>query len=107
MDQMYVNACKSENPERRLKSIRRRNYLKVSEAESLHYTIQSLVNIVDKYCPMTVAKVLEELSDGKYWYENPASDMNRRKLIMLINQIGFSNCDTFGKDYVAPARFRK
>lgn len=103
LDQLLVRACKSNDPDTRLRSVYRRFYLMQDDPE---VTTVALVNIlsriVDEYVPFTSClTVLQEMAPSRLYN----ATYNERALSLLMNRIRLSAKDRF-PGMTTPARFR-
>jgi hypothetical protein len=105
-DQLLVRACKSEHPLTRVASVYRRQYLQraLVPTEVTLYMCGILTTIVDKYCPMSVSKVVSAL-DPHDLYADKATIFHSRVLGMLISHIRYSEAKCF-PGLTPPLKFR-
>ena len=104
LDQLFIRACKTLYPERRVRSVYRRFYTRQSVPDV--YLIGALARLCDKYVPMSAVDLIQELSPEQAW-RNCSSGYSYDKVCLrvLINRIRFSEkCEFPGM--VAPLRFR-
>ena len=85
--QLFVRACKSNNPEQRIYSVYKRFYnrLEMPDQRKAAVLTDILSFIVDEYCPMKANKLINEINN--YWYKD--MDLQDRMLLIMINQIRF------------------
>ena len=60
IDQLFIRACKSKDPYKRLKSIRRRFYIRLNDDDK--YITMKLAEICDTYIPVKSIKIFEDLT---------------------------------------------
>ena len=95
LDMLLIRACKTENPNKRLRSIYRRFYLNSKEYEFNLVGIMS--KIVDEYCPITMIEYFRIKDEKKRQYdtclavhgEMPPEEWEQ-ELNILINHIRFN-----------------
>lgn len=102
---LFIRACKSKDPEKRVSSVYRRFYLPYSESDTTAIIASLLTEIVEQYTPIHLHKLLKELSPQAYFY-NPETDYWTKVKNILINHIRLSHKDCFG-NMCRPLMFRK
>lgn len=101
VDQLFIRACKSKYPYKRLKSLRRRFYIR-NENDDKYLTIK-LAEICDKYVPLKATKILEEITHP---FLNPDVSIQDKFLRICLNNIRFAEVSMF-PGLTSPAMFRK
>ena len=104
LDNLFIRACKSKDPHKRIETLYIRNY--ACPFEYKHIAI-ILERIARKYNLITVIDLMGELSPEKsYWYNDCPYD---EKLVrILVNKIRHCAVDVLLNDgYRVPAVFRK
>ena len=104
IDQLFIRACKTNDPITRLRSIRKRFFLVGKVNDDMHI-IHRLADICDKYAPMKISDVITKMSDSYYWYEKVKPDAEQRCLNMLMSRIAFTKVSELN-GLTAPAIFR-
>lgn len=102
---LFIRACKSKDPEKRVGSVYRRFYLPYNQSDTNAIIASILTEIVDEYTPIHLHNLLRELSPQAYFY-NPETDYWTKVKKILINHIRLSHKDCFGNMRV-PLMFRK
>jgi len=100
IDQLFIRACKSKNPYKRLKSIRRRFYIHLAHDD--YYITLKLTEICDKYLPVKSSKILEELIHPFMLRDAPIQDKLFR---IFLNNIRFADASVF-PGFIPPAYYR-
>jgi hypothetical protein len=111
IEQLFIRACKSKNPDQRLKSVYKRFYLEDLSGGRTFYDVMNalLTPIVDKYCPMSLEKYL--IKSGNYVsYSNLQKEniTNYQLHFWIIrDQLRFAPAGILYRlGYISPARFR-
>ena len=91
--QLFIRACKRPGSMPRLHRIYKRFYFggNSTEAEIYQALASIMSTILDKYCPMTSSKMIDELRPG--WQK--AEDHNERAVIMIRNRIAVTKVGAF------------
>lgn len=97
VDQLFVRACKSEDPDTRLKSVYRRFYCYGSEVNNKAHIINILARISDEYLGIKIENLIEELNTDKGWYYGltESSDYFDQWIAVLVSKIRFSEVSKF------------
>jgi hypothetical protein len=82
LEQLFVRACKSKNPETRVGSVLRRFYLLDMGPE---YAIPMLADICEKYRLISIPKLIEALSPFNDWkYESRSKGDSRLGVLISV-----------------------
>jgi hypothetical protein len=101
---LFLRACKSKDPHKRVTSVYRRFYLYQNVHDYILSTI--LADIVEEFCPIKLNKILRELGEHPMFsYEKDLPHWTKVKQI-LISHIRLSHKDCFGNMRI-PLVFRK
>jgi len=99
--QLFIRACKSKNPQKRLRSISRRFYIRTINEDG--YITMKLAEICDKYVPIKATKLYEELIHPFVMRDYS----NQEKLFhFFLNNIRFAEISAF-PGLTPPAMFKK
>jgi len=101
IDQLFIRACKSKDPYKRLKSLRRHFYIHLNDDDK--YITMKLAEICDTYLPVKSIKIFEELTHPFLIHEATIQDKLFR---IFLNNIRFAEITAF-PGMRAPAMFRK
>lgn len=109
-DQLFIRACKSLNPDIRLRSVYRRFYGKYNEVDENLGLSSVLTDIVDDYFPMSINKYLREKSSYNLYCKlsnSPSGEVEKNIWIMRdhIRWQERSKLEDLG--VATPLRFRK
>ena len=92
--QLFIRACKSKNPEKRINSVYRRFYTHHSDADI--HIINILSRICDMYLKLRVVDVISEISPEKAWLTcNGEYNYNKACLSVLTSKIRLSEVKVF------------
>lgn len=101
LDMLWVRACKSKNPQRRLQSVYRRFYLcGEPEVEDL---AGILCDLVDKYLDLPLHNVIDGLNPNHPYYMEHT--YHEQVLAFFTSKLRLSPSSCY-KGYIAPRRFR-
>jgi hypothetical protein len=107
---LFVRACKSKNPKRRLNSVYRRFYCRNNTPET--YITSILSRICEENNLLSVTDLIEKLSISNRWkYSNTDINMNslteysRLILSIMISTIQLTEIKRF-PGFISPAIFR-
>lgn len=107
LDQLLVRACKSKEPEIRLRSIYRRFYFSTDDEIRVRVSLVAiLAKICDDNLTSTVTEVITGLSPNRYNQLNVEIEYLDRALSFLISKIRLTRIDEFD-GLTPPAKFRK
>jgi len=101
INQLFIRACKSKDPGKRLKSIRRRFYIRLHNDNK--FILIKLAELCDEYSPIKGTKLIEELLHPFVMRESSLED---KLLHIYLNQIRFTEVKSF-PGLTPPAMFRK
>ena len=112
IEMLFVRACKSINPQQRMKSVYKKFYLG-SDIEFERNINMILADIIDEYFPMKIEDYIRSLSEKKWLDESynpkpktPIDDWEYT-LDVLINHIRFIKSDQFLESgCILPRKFR-
>jgi hypothetical protein len=107
LEQLFIRACKSKDPQTRVRSVYRRYYVNYTIPEP--HIINILAKICDKYVPMKVTEMIYGLHPDNRWINGNGEDEYNYTIIslnVLINKIRFSETNKF-PGITSPAMFRK
>tara|TARA_R110002072_G_scaffold299355_1_gene474686 strand:+ start:1313 stop:1645 length:333 start_codon:yes stop_codon:yes gene_type:complete len=105
IDQLFIRACKSRNPKKRVLSVYRRFYCSRDNVE--FYVAGTLTDIVDKNLDYSASDMLSDMNPDNAWrwVEGDASYWERVNAV-LISKIRLSKIDKF-EGLTAPLMFKK
>jgi len=92
IDQLIVRACKSLDPDTRLKSVMRRFYMTGSKTSEL-LLISLLSDIIDKHHSMAIHKLMNDMLTSMFYMAE--ATMERKMYCSLKNHIRYSKRDSF------------
>jgi hypothetical protein len=100
VEQLFIRACKSRRPLVRINSVYRRYYLTDIDGKQRQIALLTiLARLIDKYCPMSCADMIDKLA--------PCSDLYHDKALgVLVSRIRLAEVSRFGQ-LRTPAIFRK
>ena len=105
LDMLYVRACKSENPQERLKTLYGRFYALSRHDDIEDYIINNLCRICEEYDLLTLSDYVNSMRPHNVWkYKN--DDDDNPTLWVLINAIRYTAKDEF-PGLISPSRFAK
>lgn len=106
LDQLFIRACKLENPHKRVFSVYKRFYCRDIKNPEPHI-INILAKLCDKYVPMTTTHLLGVLDPNHIqFFIREDYDYNQACLQTLISRIRLSEVSKF-PGLTSPARFRR
>lgn len=108
LDQLWIRACKSKNPETRLKSVYRRFYCVNSVEESERYILCILIDVCKNHCPIETLDVISKFLEIKNLYNMiPSKQLDDYITFyqVLVNHIRFTEVKKI-EGLTKPARFR-
>jgi len=86
LEQLFIRACKSDSPYRRLRSVYRRFYRAGNNPDP--HLVRILAGICDKYGLMSTLDLLVEMSPEKDWlYSDGAVSFNIRAINVMGSKI--------------------
>jgi hypothetical protein len=104
--QLLIRACKSAEPQKRVRRVYRRFYLSSGDDAYINTALCGiLAGIVDKYCPMTSCEFINQMSPDRDWM-HPEGDYHGRALSVLISKIRLTDASSF-QGLRPPSMFRK
>lgn len=105
--QLFVRACKSAEPYKRVLSVYRRYYLASAMGDREVAAICGiLTGVVDEYCPMTSCEIINEMSANIDWLYPENCSYSERATRMLISKIRLSEASRF-PELRWPAKFNR
>lgn len=100
---LFIRACKSLNPEKRVFSVYKRYYYYSNKAYTREALISILANICDNYLDISVSRVIQDMYPHKFLNDNRT--YNERAFDALVSWVRLTPVDTID-GYVAPVKFR-
>jgi len=108
LDMLYIRACRTWDPVKRLESIRRRFYYTPKRDWDFYNSVE-LGELVDKYNIMSIQDLQRALHPGSQWrYEKyPGETIKFDQLMCRIYTSAIRNASIkkFGEDFISPKRF--
>lgn len=107
--QLIIRACKSNNPELRLKTLYRRFYLLNADDDTMHFSMAGiLASICDEYLTIKTSRMVSDLCPGNRWKFGIEDDDNywQSMVKVLTSYIRLSDKDSF-PGLTPPAMFRQ
>lgn len=102
IDQLFIRACKSKEPDKRLESLVRRFYMTGSKTnKSLIISILSVM--CDNHCPIKISKLTNLIMSPSYLGVNPTTEI--RVYTTLKNHFRYMEIKNLNLDRT-PAMFR-
>lgn len=106
-ENLFIRACKTENPHKRVRSVYRRFYGAYDDQVTNSALVVILADLCDKYEPFKAADLLEKVNPRKAVFQGqPLMDWQTLVLNVLIYQLRFTTAKTI-PGFRIPARFRK
>ena len=108
LDILFIRACKSQNPNKRLLSLYRRFYSPIT-ANPEQYIVVILSKLCDKYCRLSTIEILNELDPASIrWVYGGGEKLNyyQKCIKVLVSKIRLEKVSVF-EGFISPARFRK
>lgn len=94
-EMLFIRACKSRNPQKRLKSVYRRFYLADVEHSDV-YILGILAEIVDQYIPMTLTEALSRMNpEDIYTWKAENDNYTSRCLASVTSYIRLTGASKF------------
>lgn len=110
IDQLFIRACKSSNPDKRLRSIYRRFYLKASHEDETIYISNHLVYLVDKYFTLSIGEYLRRRSGWLMYFDVAQEVASDHQITLWVMRgylaYGVTLDDCFKVGIPKPAMFR-
>lgn len=107
-EMLFVRACKSKDPIKRLKTLHKRIYIYSSEKETQKNIVHVLSKLCMEYSLIDIVKFIHninETSDRYYFFENQVPIFNTACLDVLVSAIRFAKASEL-PDLIPPARFK-
>ena len=104
LDQLFIRACKSKMPARRILSVYRRFYA-IKDPKPYVFIANILARICEKYNLITVVDLVSALDDQNQWMRPEAVNCSKRCMEVLITKIRFTSVKEL-PGLTAPAWFR-
>lgn len=101
LDMLWVRACKSKNPQKRLRSVYRRFYL-CGEPEARDLA-NILCDVVERHLLIPLYSMIDGLNSDHPWYKGYSH--YERVVVFLTSKLRLSKATVY-KGYIAPRRFR-
>jgi len=107
IDQLFVRACKSECPEKRVLSVYRRFYVQHHVPESYAYHAQITARICEKYELCSLLELVSATNPENKWQYSLDKDVCYHQFVfrVLVRKIRFADTSKF-EGLIAPAKFR-
>ena len=109
MDSLWIRACKSKDPDKRLRSLYRRFYLRcLDDADLDVFLVSTLLEICERTVPVPARKILNDMNPSKFmWIEDaiPTLYWTRAKWC-VVNHLRFIDRDKLPWLHL-PLRFKK
>jgi len=106
-DMLFIRACKSRNPERRVMSVYRRFYWGthvLSDQERICAVTGILTNLVNVFNPISAGSLIRELGPGADYKYRDLS-FYERVFTVMVSRLRLTKPEKF-PGYIAPAYFR-
>lgn len=103
LDMLYVRACKSANPQERLKTLYSRFYLPGRTEDTTPYLVNNLCRICEEYKLLTLSNFINSMRPGNVWKYQGSED-DDPTLAILISAIRCTAKDQF-PGLISPSRF--
>lgn len=103
-EMLFVRACKSRNPAKRVRSVYSRFYLRNSdETENTFYIAGIIANICDKYHPISTSNLFTALHPGNKWKYGIEDDESywASSIKIMISHLRLSEVSKF-EGYIGP-----
>jgi hypothetical protein len=107
LELLFIRTCKSQNPEKRIKSVYRRFYLDSGKFVDNHL-LDILSKIVDKHLNITNTQMINLLNPDTSWMhlnKSGETPYSTRVMRILISEIRHSSIDDF-EGFISPRRYR-
>lgn len=107
-EMLFIRACKSKEPLKRLETLHKRIYVHESAARTENNLISELSNICQNYDLIGVADLIREMSRAKdryCFFTKKEISFQKLCLDVLISAIRFAEADIF-TGFIPPARFK-
>lgn len=107
IEELFIRACKSENPHKRIRSVYRRYYLKTNKNVDQHLA-NILSRIIEKYDLITQTRLINDLNPANHWRFGLTKEDSYNKCVLHVatSVIRFSKKDKF-PGLGNPANIRK
>lgn len=95
LDTLFIRACKSKDPHKRVRSVYRRYYLGGTNVHSC--TLSGiLLEVVNKHCPISVDKLINDLApQSMFTYGTEEYNYWDTLLKVLVSHVRFTGSDVF------------
>jgi hypothetical protein len=94
--QLFIRACRSKDPHKRVRSVYRRYYLGVIDEHTSFYLSGILSSIVDEWCKMTFCEIIDECNPSNASrYEDEIVSYHDLVLKVLISKIRHTRSSKF------------
>lgn len=105
IEMLFIRACKSLNPYKRIDSVYRRFYGKYED--NTWYKVGILIVIIEKYFPIHLLSVVSALNPSMCLFKGLPNSYEKNVLYMLYSHIRFVNDNKLPEDFIKPVRFRR
>ena len=106
VEQLIIRACKSKDPDVRLRSVYRRFYY---DTDDEHRIASSLVGIMasicDRYVPIKPSEIIKQLDPANFWGRTDVTYLYR-VFDTLVSQIRLTRTDQL-EGLTPPVQFRR
>ena len=108
LDILFIRACKSSNPRKRLKSVYRRFYGDYEHGNI--FIIHKLVDVAEEYLPVNVSKLVQALDPDENFRHLVGGTYDYRDEILrfFINHFRFTLASKLKENgFISPTRFSR
>ena len=107
IEQLWICACKSKNPYKRVLTLHKRFYGAYEDNELANKVAVTglLVQIVDKYVPMTASELIGKLQHTYFFGKGVEECIRNKSFEVMISRIRLSRAECF-EGLIPPLRFR-
>lgn len=107
LEMLFIRACKSENPDRRIDRLYRMFYY--SQVEDINIA-RILLSIADKYAEdMGIRNLIDDLAPGNAWKYGCDENSNYYTKVrrIMTSRIQLTMVSRWGTEFILPAKWRK
>ncbi len=107
LEQLFIRACKSKDPDTRVRSVYRRLYSRTREpsAEDVHITA-ILIDIADKFRLTNASYMITEMSPNSSWKYEHCNNYWHKASTIIVNKIRCTKSSDL-EGLIPPAKFRE
>lgn len=109
LDMLWIRACKSENPEQRVRTLYRRFYTNLGNEHAEKQIISELLtNVVEKYCSYKLSYLLADINpkNMRWIMHTHVPSYYERVFDTMINYIRLTRIDELPDDFIKGAKWR-